>query len=124
MNDLSLDLAGQSAFEPGQTVPVTAKWNLKAPLDAVELRVVWNTAGRGDVDLQIAEAVRIESPPPSDTRQITLTLPRQPYSFSGKLVSLVWALELVAMPSLASTRTKITIGPGGKAIRLPELPGQ
>ena len=89
MTDLSLDLAGRSAFEPGQTVPVTAKWNLQTPLDAVELRVVWNTAGRGDVDLQIAEAVRIESSHPSDTRQMTLTLPRQPYSYSGKLVSLV-----------------------------------
>ncbi len=124
MNDLSLDLAGRSAFDPGQTVPVSAKWNLKTPLDAVELRVVWNTAGRGDVDLQIAEAVRIESPNPNDSRQMTLALPRQPYSFSGKLVSLVWALELVAIPSLASTRTQITIGPGGKAVRLPELSGQ
>jgi hypothetical protein len=124
MTDLSLDLAGRSAFEPGQTVPVTAKWDLKSPLDAVELRVVWNTASRGDVELQIAKAVRIESPHPSDTLQMTLTLPRQPYSFSGKLVSLVWALELVAIPSLASTRTQITIGPGGKAVRLPELSGQ
>ena|ERR1700722_18982143 len=124
MNDLTLDLAGQSAFEPGQTVPVTAKWNLKTPLDAVELRVVWNTAGPNDVDLQIAESVRIKSPNPTDSRQITLAMPRQPYSFSGKLISIVWALELVAIPSLESTRTEITIGPGGRAVRLSELPGQ
>ena len=75
MNDLSLVLAGQSAFEPGQTVPVTAKWDLASPPQAVELRVVWNTAGRGRVDLQIAETVRIESPNPTDSRQITLAMP-------------------------------------------------
>jgi hypothetical protein len=119
MNDLSLDIAGQTSFEPGEQITVEARWNLDGPPDAVELRVVWNTAGKGDVDIQVVDTVRIESLPAADTRPLALSLPRKPYSFSGQLISLIWALELVALPSRASTRLEITIGPGGKKVSLP-----
>jgi len=42
-------------------------------------------------------------------------------SFSGKLISLVWALELVVLPKGASTRQEIKIGPGAKEVRLPDV---
>ncbi len=37
--------------------------------------------------------------------------PRSPYSFSGKLISLIWALELVALPGREAARTEITLAP-------------
>jgi hypothetical protein len=35
----------------------------------------------------------------NDERTFSLTLPREPFSFSGKLISLVWALELIVEPA-------------------------
>ena len=53
-----------------------------------------------------------------ETRTFSLDLPRGPCSFSGKLVSLIWALELVLQPSGEAGRTRITIGPQGREVNL------
>jgi hypothetical protein len=121
MNDLSLDIAGRTSFEPGEEITVLARWTLDGPPKAVDLRVVWNTTGKGTAELEVVDGVRFDSPPAEDSRHVTLTLPREPYSFRGQLVSLTWALELVALPSLASTRLEIVIGPDAKAANLLEL---
>jgi hypothetical protein len=119
MNRLSIDTGGRTSFEPGDEIAVSVQWSLDHPPDAVELRVVWNTTVAEGPDLKVVETVRFDSPPPVETRQLTVRLPREPYSFQGKKLSLTWALELVALPANASTRTEIEIGPGGKKIILP-----
>jgi hypothetical protein len=124
MNRLSIDIGGRTRFEPGEEITVSAKWRLGRPPDAVELRIVWNTTGAEQCDLQVVETIRIESSMAEETRQLTVRLPREPYSFQGKKISLVWALELVALPSKASTRLEIEIGPGGKKVILPESPSR
>jgi hypothetical protein len=124
MNRLSIDIGGRTSFEPGEEIAVSVQWSLDRPPDAVELRVVWNTTGAEQRDLQVVKTVRIESPPAEETRQLTIRLPREPYSFQGKRISLVWALELVAVPSKASTRKEIELGPGRKKIILPEKPSR
>ena len=91
MNRLSIDIGGRTSFEPGEEIAVSVQWSLDRPPDAVELRVVWNTTGAEQRDLQVVETVRIESPPAEETRQLTVRLPREPYSFQGKRISLVWA---------------------------------
>jgi hypothetical protein len=100
------------------------EWRFDRPPEVVELRTVWNTTGSSEPDLQVVEIVRIGSPPAEETRQLAVRLPREPYSFQGKKISLVWALELVALPSKASTRREIEIGPGGKKIILPAKPSR
>jgi hypothetical protein len=124
MNRLSIDIGGRTRFEPGEEIAVSAKWSLDRPPEVVELRVVWNTTGPEQRDLQVVETVRIDSPLAEDTRQLAVRLPREPYSFQGKKISLVWALELVALPLKASTRREIEIGPGGKKIILPAKPSR
>jgi hypothetical protein len=57
-----------------------------------------------------------------DARSFRFRLPESPYSFSGKLISLTWALELVAEPSKELARQEITLAPGGEAVRLESLP--
>ncbi len=121
MNDLSLNVGGRTYFEPGEEIAVDARWNLDAPPKAIDLRVVWNTTGKGTADLEVVDGVRFDSPPAQDSRRVTLTLPREPYSFQGKLVSLTWALELVVLPSVASTRLEIVIGPDARAANLLQL---
>lgn len=47
-----------------------------------------------------------------------MRLPADPYSFSGTLISLVWALEVVAEPGGAAGRIDVVVSPTGNEIRL------
>jgi len=119
MNQLELHTPeGRTRFAPGEEIVLDTSWELDEPPERIELRVVWNTAGKGTTDLSVVQTVPVESPQPRETRRIEVVLPRQPYSFSGQLISLIWALELVAIPSETSTRQEITIAPAGREVRL------
>lgn len=117
MSKLQIDVAGP-AFEPGAEIDVELSWELDAPCDALELRLVWNTSGKGDSDLEVISAERIDAPSLQESKRLTITLPRSPYSFSGKLVSLIWALEFVTLPKGESRRKEIVIAPGGREVLL------
>ena len=68
------------------------------------------------------QTVRFEAPLPADRRPFKLRLPEEPYSFAGKLVSLSWALELVALPSdRDAARVDIVVGPEQRPLILAEL---
>jgi hypothetical protein len=122
MNELVIELADDvTTFEPGAQLAGTVRWELDDEPESVELRLVWNTAGKGDRDLHVVDTVVFDRPRRRESREVNLTLPAQPYSFSGKLISLIWALELIAFPSNASWRREITIAPGGEEIQLPAV---
>jgi hypothetical protein len=119
MSELSINF-GQDrvAFEPGEEVAGTAFWRLDQPPRALELRLFWFTRGKGTEDAGVAETVRFDQPMPEETRAFRFRLPEAPYSFSGTLISLIWALELVVEPSKEVVRREITIAPGGREVRL------
>ena len=119
MTQLAIQLDdNRTGFKPGETISALIEWSLADQPDSIELRVVWNTVGKGTTDVGIEHAITIDSPNQSDSRRIDVPLPKAPYSFSGKLVSLVWALELVVSPSRESCRQEITIAPGGSEVQL------
>jgi hypothetical protein len=96
----------------------TAKWLLSEAPQTVELRLFWYTKGKGTQDIEIVESVPFEHPQLEDARPFRVTLPASPYSFSGKLISLLWALELVAKPGEQSVRVEITMSPTGEEVVL------
>ena len=118
MSQLAIRLDGRTAFEPGETISVELEWSLPSSVEAIELRAVWNTVGKGTKDVGNEHLLTIDSPNPSESRRINVALPAAPYSFSGTLISLVWALELVVLPSGAACRQEITIAPHGAEIEL------
>ena len=123
MNQLTINLTpDRSTFEPGDELSGTANWQLDQPPRAVELRLFWFTRGKGTEDASVVDTVQFDRPASAETRPFRLRLPDTPYSFSGRLVSLVWALELVAEPSKAVGRLEITLAPGGQEVRLDSLP--
>ena len=113
---LRIELEPRRAFEPGEEIAVQLGWDFSTAPESVELRVVWNTSGKGTQDVGVASVTPFEFPKAHETRRTTVSLPEQPYSFSGKLISIVWALELVALPDEQSTREEVTIGPGAKEV--------
>lgn len=127
MPDLAIEFEDhRKSFEPGEEISVKLTWDLESAPDAIELRAVWNTEGKGTTDLGVENSVTIESPNSTESRRMSFTLPEAPYSFSGHLISLVWALELVVKPSEQSCRKEFTMAPGATEVilRPVEQPGR
>lgn len=106
-------------FEPGDRLEGVATWRLDRPMTALEVRLIWYTLGKGTTDTGYACANRVERPPDEGRQPFSFTLPKGPYSFSGKLVSLCWALEIATVPRGENFRKLILIGPGRSEVILP-----
>lgn len=120
MEQLAVEIQnGANAFLPGETVEGTVSWQLDGPAQTVELRLLWYTQGKGDQDVGVVSSVPFGSPGLQDSRPFRVSLPDGPFSFSGKLISLSWALELVVEPGSRASRTEITVSPTRTEILLP-----
>ncbi len=121
MTEMKIGMRKQPAeFSPGEKIDGAAQWLLERAPTAVEVRLLWHTRGRGTEDVSVAETVRFDAPLRDETRSFSVVAPGAPYSFSGKLITLEWALELVALPSEENARVDIVIAPDGKSINLLE----
>jgi hypothetical protein len=117
MNALEVVIAGdQTAFRPGEEVRGAASWSLETPPENVELRLFWHTQGKGDEDVEILETIPLDAPGQKDRREFTFRLPEGPHSFSGKLISLLWSIEVVAQPGDLAGRAEIVLSPTGREI--------
>ena len=109
---------GRSQYLPGEAVAGTVSWRLDEPAEAVEVRLFWYTRGKGTTDVQVVKAQHFPSAGTSGRRSFRFVLPEEPYSFSGKLVSLIWALEAVVQPGDRSQRLELVVGPQGREVVL------
>ena len=125
MEQLAIEIQnGANAFLPGETVEGTVFWQLDQPAQTVELRLFWYTQGKGDQDVGVVSTMPFGNPGLQDRRVFRVSLPEGPFSFSGKLISLAWALELVVEPGSRASRTEITVSPTRMEILLtPLTPG-
>lgn len=109
----------RTAFAPGEELAGAALWELESAPTLAEVRLVWSTKGKGTEDAAVVATIRFEAPQAGDTRPFSLRLPASPYSFSGKLISLLWAVELVLQPGDRHERIEIVVAPGGTEVLLP-----
>jgi hypothetical protein len=112
----------KTQFLPGEEITGTVSGQLEPEPAAIELRLFWYTQGKGTQDVAILATIQFENPGPQDRREFRIQLPDGPYSFSGKLISLVWALELVVLPSEEASRLDITVSPTGREVLLNKEP--
>ena len=112
--------AKRSAFEPGETIEALCVWQAEAgeALDRLELRVFWRTKGRGDTDVRVVKGHGIEDPERSGSMTVEIELPASPYSFTSKLITMQWGLELVAFPTEESKSRRLVIAPEGQPVEL------
>jgi hypothetical protein len=109
---LTLDTSdGRTWFKPGELIEGRASWYLEEEVDAIEVRLFWYTSGKGSQDVGVVRVLRTEGPETSGSRDFSIRVPEAPYSFSGKLITLAWAIELVALPSGEVERLDVLIGP-------------
>ena len=119
MNMVSISTRdGRTEFSPGDRVELEAEWQLVELPRAVDIRLVWYTRGKGSQDVEVVERLAFADPKQAEARPFAIQAPLEPYSFSGKLISLIWALELVLQPGKESTRLELTIAPNKEEIVL------
>jgi hypothetical protein len=117
MSELTVELEnGKLAFAPGEEVRGSASWTLDGDPQSVEVRLFWRTEGKGTQDVEIVDSKAFDGPGPKDRREFRLKVPEGPYSFSGKLVAIVWSVEVVAEPGSQAGRQDIVVSPTGKPI--------
>ncbi len=109
----------EAGFEPGSLMTAQLQWQLDAPPDAVRIALVWFTLGKGSRDCRVVQRLSIDGPlEASGVRRLGIQLPVSPWSFSGSLITLTWALEVIAYPSKDRARCEFIMAPGGKEIVL------
>jgi len=107
-----------TSWRPGETLEGTVSWRFDRDPKSVELRLFWYTEGKGDQDVEVVSALAFENLASQDRRTFRFSLPAGPYSFSGKLISLTWALEAIVMPGTVVDRLEISVSPTGREILL------
>jgi hypothetical protein len=122
MSELRIEFAdGRTAYRAGEPLSGRVAWRVGEQPESAELRLFWYTSGKGTQDVGVVNTMTFAGPRMDDRRDFTLPLPREPYSFSGKLISLIWALELIVEPGghverqeivLSSTGEEVTLGGG------------
>ena len=121
MSALRIDISGgPRGYKPGETIKGRVTWQVDEPPQSAELRLFWYTSGKGTQDVQNVDAVVFQTPQINDDRTFSLALPREPYSFSGKLISLVWALELIVEPGSNVERQQFVMSGSGQEVILGE----
>ena len=119
MSELRIELAGgRTAFMPGEPLSGRVAWRVEGQPSSVELRLFWYTSGKGTKDVGIVQTMAFAVPRPEDQRDFTLPLPREPYSFSGTLISLTWAIELIVEPGGHVDRRELVLSPTGREVVL------
>lgn len=118
---------GVTAFRPGDEVAGTVRWRLDQRPRSLELRLFWYTKGKGDQDVGVVDSLPLVEPdlesPSEGSRSFAFRLPAGPYSFSGHLISLLWALEAVAETAgrTQAERREIVVSPTGREILIQPL---
>jgi hypothetical protein len=102
---------GETWFKPGSTIGGDASWHLENEADALEVRLFWYTQGKGTQDVKVVDAVRVERPQANGHQTFGFVAPAGPFSFSGKLITLSWAVELVVLSGEETERLDLVIGP-------------
>lgn len=105
-------------FLPGDVLAGQVSWATESPPGLIELRLFWRTQGKGTRDVKVVQSVMFENPRRQETRDFRFQLPDGPYSFSGKLISLIWALELVISSTKETERLDILVSPTDSEIML------
>jgi hypothetical protein len=126
MSEISVLLQDRKeAYRPGETVRGTAYWTLGGQPESVEVRLFWRTEGKGSTDTEIAASKTFQNPARTDRRDFELVLPDGPFSYAGKLIAILWSVEVVAEPDSEAGHQDIVVSPTGQPVRpapLPETP--
>jgi len=85
------------------------------------VRLCWFTGGEVIPEATLVECITFRHPKLAETRPFRFRLPQSPYSFQGTFTTLLWAVELVLLPSQQCVRALFTMSPTGQPLLLQPL---
>ena len=109
-------------FVPGERLNGRVSWQGITGIGKAELRLFYYTSGKGTRDATVVDQREWTSPQETAQEGFSFELPEGPYSFSGTLISLIWALELVLAPGGKMERLEFTLSPTGQELDLNRYP--
>jgi hypothetical protein len=119
MDELKIELRDSKAvFAPGDIIQGGVRWSLEGNPESIELSLFWHTSGKGTQDVGVIETLKWDNPVSYDNKDFSFVLPAGPYTFSGRLISLIWALELTTFPNSQTEKLELTVSPTGSEILL------
>ena len=115
----------KTAFLPGDAIDGVISWAFDDEPREIELRLLWYSSGKGNRDTGVVEVVRYEQPARDDVKTFGFIAPAGPFSYSGTLITLSWALEAtVRKEKKTFARLDLVIAPNGREVTPPPLPEQ
>lgn len=108
----------KTSYAPCETVEGTIQWNLEANPRSLELALFWYTAGKGTRDVGVVNSLKFDAPGAFGQKDFAFNLLDGPYSFSGRLISLIWAIELTCSPGGEAVRREFVLSPTGREVLL------
>jgi hypothetical protein len=124
MNQIDVRLnQSKSQFLPMEWIEGRVSWNLKSAPRDIEIRLLWFTEGKGTTDLNVVESLSLgaDSSRLNGDAPFRFQLPSAPHSFSGALISLLWAVEAVPTGQNIAGRAEFVLSPDGKEIELEKI---
>ncbi len=119
MNQQPLRISGLEAhYRPGSTVRGTVAWSLSKAPKSLAANLFWRTEGRGDSDLKVVATQEFPDAGPMGSKGFELKIPEGPFSFSGRLISLVWGIEVVVNNGKDSASGFFLVTPDEKEISI------
>lgn len=109
--------ATKNTYVPGDIISGTVTWQDEQG-SALEVRLFWYTSGKGGRDVELATMQEFKVLGVSGSHKFQFSAPSRPESFSGKLITLQWAVEAILRPSEEMARQELTISRRGKEINL------
>lgn len=118
--NLYIDLP-KTHFGPGEKISGRILWVLDHPPGVVRLTLGWWTEGRGSRDAAIEASHEWEAAKAAGEENFSFTLPPSPYSFSGTLITLKWALELSTRKGKETVVEPVVVSPAADLIELSHI---
>lgn len=119
MDGLKLELdRADASYVPGEPIGGRASWDLPEPAGQVTVRLLWQTSGKGTEDLSVVGQEVIEMPGLRGEHAFSFSPVIGPYSFSGKLITLTWLVEVFTKRGNHHAEQVLTLSPTGEEVAL------
>ncbi len=106
----------KTTYRPGELIEGVVGWELDSAPKWVEVRLYWHTAGKGDEDVRVVEAMRIEEPATVDAQVFGFSAPDGPFSYRGTLIELMWGVEVVAHRTKQTALVDLSLSATGEPV--------
>jgi hypothetical protein len=80
--------------KPNGRVEGVVSWDPASAPAWLELRLVWHTEGKGTREVMVVGRVPLTDVRVANQRTFSFTLPAMPYTYHGRILSIMWSVDL------------------------------